>query len=162
MMLSVCGKPYTDAIPASFEKGTTVKFVKLRQVTLPALKLVKGTPRYIKTVRAMYLGEKIDGDVDRKAATLLHSIDLETGEEGVVICPSVLVSELNRNYPGDSYVGRCFEVIISRRPEKEYNDVSLAEIEAPVSAEVVSFAEEAPDDAPVGKRAGNRRGGFAR
>ena len=108
---------------------TNPMFKKLRAITLPVLKIEKGVARYFKFLGPMHAGKKIDDQKD--AATLLHSVDLETGEEGLVIAPSIMVTELYAAYPKDSYVGKCFEIILTRVPEKRYNIVSITEVAEP-------------------------------
>lgn len=108
--------------------ATENKFKRVCALTLPVLKLEKGKTRYLAFLGAMHTGKAIG---DKPAATLLHSLDMETGEEGTVIVPAVMQSELNDGYPGDAYVGRGFEVTITRVPEKRYNLVSIAEVTIP-------------------------------
>ena len=105
-------------------------FKKIRQVTLPVLKLEKGVPRYLFILSPMYVGDKLEEQKD--AATLVHSVDMETGEEGLVICPSVMQSELLKNYPDDSYVRKGFEIVVTRGPAgKNYNLVTISEVAPP-------------------------------
>lgn len=105
------------------------KFKRVRAVTLPVLKLEKGKPRYVYMLGALHSGKKIDDQ--KEAATLIHAVDMETGEEGLIICPAIMVKELQENYPGESYVRKGFEVILTRVPEKRYNLVSLTEVAPP-------------------------------
>lgn len=104
-------------------------FKRLRSVTLPVLKLEKGKPRYLYILGAMHAGKKIDDQ--KEAATLIHAVDMETGEEGTVICPAIMVKELTENYPNAGYVGKGFEVVLTRVPEKRYNLVSICEVAPP-------------------------------
>ena len=107
------------------------RFQKIRAVTLPVLKFDKTgrAARYVALLGAMHEGRKIDDS--KEPATLAHAVDMETGEEGVIICSTVLKKELNENYPGEAYVGRGFEVVITRDPEKKYNHVTLSEVSIP-------------------------------
>lgn len=116
------------------------QFKKIRSVTLPVLKLPKNDERYLYFVGPMHIGKttsaKAGTDAEGKAkamepATVAHCLDMSTGEEGTVICPAVMVNELNVNYPGETYVGRGFGVSLTRVPEKRYNIVSLSEVEVP-------------------------------
>lgn len=127
------------------------KFAKLRQVTLGVLKLSSKEPRYICIVDAMHVSADIapeqpakDSDKPsakrKEPATVAHALDMETGEEGVLICSAMIKSQLNREYPGDSYVGRGFELISTKVPDKAYNIVSIAEVEVP--DDVVKTANE--------------------
>lgn len=156
------------------EAATAVRsprFQKLRAVTLPVLKFDKTgkQARYVAILGAMHEGRKIDDNKD--PATLAHAVDMETGEEGLIICSTVLKKELNENYPGEAYVGRGFEVVITRDPEKKYNHVTLSEVSIPddmapaienmrrqsatrtKNATVTEAAQESSADAPSKARA---------
>jgi len=108
---------------------TNPAFKKVKAVTLPVLKIEKGVARYFKFLGPLHAGKKIDDQ--KEAATLLHSVDLETGEEGLVIAPAIMVTELRAAYPSDAYVGKCFEIVLTRVPEKRYNIVSITEVAEP-------------------------------
>lgn len=105
------------------------KFARLRAVTLSVLKLEKGQPRFLYFIGPMHKGKKIDDQ--KEPATLIHAMDMETGEEGVVIVPTVMQKELIENYPDESYVGKGFEVTITRDMEKKYNHVAISEVSVP-------------------------------
>ena len=104
-------------------------FKKLRSVTQTVIKIAKGQPRYLFILGPMFKGEKIDDQKD--AATLLPVVDMETGEEGVLIAPFVLQTELVKAYGVDGYVSKGFEVTISRDPERRYNHVGVDEVAPP-------------------------------
>lgn len=111
---------------------TPAKFTPkvLKNVTLPVLKLkADGNPRYFKITGPMHLGKKIDDQ--KEAATLCTAIDCDTGEVGQIVCPTVMQKELRENYEKDGYVGKFFEVVLTRVPEKKYNIVTLTEIADP-------------------------------
>lgn len=110
-------------------KAEAPKFKKIRSLTLPLLKIEKNTERFFYFHGPMYLGDKVDPKKD--PATLAHVVDLETGEEGLIICPSVMQSELRRHYGNDGYMHKCFGVRIHRIPEKNYNIVTLDEVGEP-------------------------------
>jgi hypothetical protein len=112
---------------------TAPQFQRVRSVTLPVLKLEKNQTRYLAILGAMHKGKKIDDQ--KEAATICRAVDMSTGEEGQVICPTVMEKELNENYPGETYVGRGFEVTLTRVPDKRYNIVSLAEVSIPAELE---------------------------
>lgn len=109
--------------------ATASKFQRVRAVTQSVLKLPTGQSRYLYLIDPMTVGKKIDDK--KEPATLCHAVDMETGEEGVIICPMVLQKELNENYPGESYVGKGFEISKTRDPEKKYNHVSISEVAVP-------------------------------
>jgi len=111
------------------------QFKRVRSVTLPVLKLEKDKTRYIAVLGAMHKGKKIDDQKD--AATIVHALDMVSGEEGVVICPTVMEKELNEGYPGEAYVGRGFEITLTRVSDKRYNIVSLAEVSIPDETQAV-------------------------
>ena len=102
----------------------------IKNVTLPVLKLTAdGLPRYFHIKGPMHLGKKIDDQ--KEAATICTAVDCETGEFGQIVCPTVMQKELRENYQGESYVGKFFEVVLTRVPEKKYNIVTLTEIADP-------------------------------
>lgn len=110
------------------------KFVKTKVVTVPVLKLMPGAPVYIKVHGKMEKSKQIDskkvGDKAMEPATIMHCVDLTTGEETLVIVGKMLESVINEGYPSDSYVGKCFEIINhGKRGDKKYNAYSLVEIE---------------------------------
>jgi selenophosphate synthase len=123
--------------------GKNPKFQRLRAVTLPVLKLEKNTTRYLALLTPMYLGEKLDDS--KEAATLIKAVDMETGEFGLIVAPTVLQSELTRNYTNDSYVGKGFEVTVTRQQGKDYNHVTLIEVGIPeeMEATVAQMRREA-------------------
>lgn len=127
------------------------KFKRVRAVSLPVLKLSKAKPRYAYLMSAMYKGKALDDK--REAATLVHAIDMETGEEGLIICPMIMQKELNDAYPGEAYKDRGFEISVSRDPEKKYNHVSISEVSVPEDFEVPGReVVQAKLDASVAKK----------
>lgn len=105
------------------------KFSKIKSVTLPVLKVEKNTERGFYFHGPMFIGEKVDPKKD--PATLIHAVDVETGEEGVFIVPAVAQKELVKAYGAAGYVGKCFALTMTRVPEKNYNLVTIDEIAAP-------------------------------
>lgn len=105
--------------------------VRTKQITLPVLRIKKNEERFVEIKTPMTLGKKIDDKKD--PATIMQAVDLETGELGIVVCSTILRKELAANYPDDSYVGRCFAILLTVLPGKEYNGVTLSEIEKPAS-----------------------------
>lgn len=136
------------------------KFRKIRQVTLPVLKLEKGTPRYIYILSAMYEGEKIDAN--KSPAVLIHAVDIETGEEGNVICPAVMQSELEKHYPNNEYVRKAFEVVVTRAPGKDYNLVTIAEVAPPDDFEPPKAEHAISEGRTPASKAGRKPGSAAK
>lgn len=119
------------------------QFKVKKRVTLPVLQLKPGGgERFFKIMTPMKLGEKLD---DQKgAAMLFEAVDLVSGEYGNVIPPTIMQNELNKHYPNDSYVGKCFQVSVTRNAAKKYNHVSLAEVDE--SADEAADASEGGDE----------------
>ena len=102
----------------------------IKNVTLPVLKLkADGNARYFKITGPMHVGKKVDDQKD--PATLCQAIDCETSEVGLIVVPTVMQKELTENYKGEGYVGKFFELVLTRVPEKRYNIVTLTEIADP-------------------------------
>jgi hypothetical protein len=121
------------------------KFKRVAVVTLPVLKLKPNQTRYLKILGAIRVGKQIDDK--KEPAHICNAVDLETYEMGIVVCPFLMRNELNAAYPGDKYVGKCFEVTVTRQPGKAYNHVTLIEV-----AEPEDF-EQAAEAARISRRA---------
>lgn len=121
------------------------KFKVVRRVSMGLLKFAKGVPRYIFVTSPMYLGKQVDSK--KAAATLLQGVDMETGEEGLVICPTVMRNELFEAYGRDGYVRKGFEIIVTRVADVKYNNVSVTEVAVPDDFEAP--ASGAVDDGAV-------------
>jgi hypothetical protein len=118
-------------------------FKKLKAVTLQLFKMKMGTEYYFKFIGPMHLGKEIeqkdtvaaDGTIvpaaKRAPATLAHVINLETGDEGQIICSTILNKELNDAYPGESYIGKCFAISMEKIDGKQYNLTLVTEIAEP-------------------------------
>ena len=119
------------------------KFARIRTVTLPVLKLDPKAPRYLMFIGPMHVGEAIkagEGKKQMEPATVAHAIDMETGEEGQLICSAMIKSQLERTYPGETYVGRGFELVSTKVPDKRYNIVTIAEVAVPEEIEAAAVA----------------------
>lgn len=111
-----------------------------RQVTVPTLSLKEGKdgtlppPRYLQFNEAMHLSTYVDPDPKKakeKPATISGVTDRETGEMFQFLVPSVVESQLKRDYPEDGYVGKIFRITcLGKRAGKRYRDFSIFEIEA--------------------------------
>lgn len=119
------------------------QFKKIKDVTLPFLKLQNETLYYFKFTSPMFKGKKIDDQ--KEAATLAHVVNLETGEKCEIICPTVLQGILRESYQED-YVGRCFEVVKHRDAGQKYSTFSVAEVADPDESEATE------DEAPKAKK----------
>lgn len=106
-----------------------MKFTVKKQVVLPQLKLVVGNEYFFKPTSEMYIGKKIEDDKD--PATLMNGVNLETGEECLIVVPTVLASVLREAYEerDDSYVGKCFRFELVKVNGKKYHQVKVEEIE---------------------------------
>jgi len=112
------------------------KFTKLRAITASVLQFRTNQPRVLMLLSPMYVGKKIEAKKD--AATLMHVVDAETGEEGIILCSAVLRSQLTESYPKQSYVRKFFEFTkVKAAGDKvgektvAYNHFSISEVAAP-------------------------------
>ena len=105
------------------------QFKRLKVVTLPVLKLAPNKTRYIKILSPITVGKTIDDK--KEPAHICEGLDLQSLDMGIVVCPIVLRNELQTNYPAEKYVGRSFEITVSRAPGKSYNHVTLIEVAEP-------------------------------
>lgn len=120
---------------------TAPKFVPkiVRHVTMPTLKLVPGTPAYVKITEPIFEGKaskKKEGETeDKKPPKILNVINLETGEAMQLVCGAVVVSEILENYPDDKYVSKCFMIEKGSKVDagggRGYFTYKISEIEEP-------------------------------
>lgn len=126
-------------------------FKKTANVTLELLKIVANKEYYVRFIGDMHIGKAINGPVKvdaggnvmpAKAPAMIAFVDdLETDNERIMICSTVLSKELADAYPDASYVGKCFGFKQTKVEGKSYNLVELWEVEDPSperSAEVLA------------------------
>lgn len=98
-----------------------------KRITVPIIKLSPGD-----TWALQFTGEvreqKIGAD-NKPPATLYRVVDLDTGEISDLIGSKVLVSTIEKNYPGDQIVGKKLLLECDQRPDKKYLDVLISELE---------------------------------
>ena len=87
-------------------------------------------PVYVEIVGPMYEGKAAKDD-KRQPPTLAEVIDLETGENAVIVCPEVVKSTLNESFPNEGYIGKQFSIekLAQDNPEKKYFPYRISEIE---------------------------------
>lgn len=112
-------------------------FKTKRIITLPTLSFKDvGKGRAVlfnDAMRESQVEGKPDKDgVKPKKATIATVTDAQSGEMYICIVPTVVQSNLERDYPGEKYVGVTFWIVnMGKRKEgQRYNDYSIAEIDA--------------------------------
>lgn len=134
--------------------------VVLKKVTLPLFKYQHDVEYFYKFMTPITRAKEMKEEVKAKRAAagvqsqeppmVAQVLNLETGELGQFICPTVLTSEIIENYPGEKYVGKCFSIIIKRAGEgKRYNLIQLDEIADPKQEPAKT---NAPPAAPAARR----------
>lgn len=137
--------PSTLVLPAGFKVA--------RQITVPTLVMKDASPpRILKFNDRMKLSSYTDPDPKKskeKPATVAGVTDMESGEVFQFLVPSVVESNLRRDYDAEIkvqgegksakitedegehlYVGKVFRVqCLGKRPGKRYRDFSLFEVE---------------------------------
>lgn len=106
------------------------KYEVVSDVTLPVLKQEDNVPMFIKLDSPVYKGEAMN-DKDGKAlepADLSKATNLETGEIGVVVMNTVLKSAIEKAYPDNTFVGKCFRLERAPVPNKRYKAYKIQEI----------------------------------
>lgn len=121
------------AADESTNTGPVITFKEKKRVTLPVIKFEPGKPVFVKILGEMHLGKKTKGRGDKaqmEPATLAEVVDLNTGENGLIICATVLKSVLDENYPNNAYVGKGFKITkMEKREGRSYNEYDLVELE---------------------------------
>lgn len=111
----------------------SAKFKTVKQVTMPLIKF-GSVPIIVRFDSAIYIGEKLEGGTAAQRAMepphMAHVTDMETGEVGVVIFGAVLLKEIEKHYPKESYVGKFFAIAKKSPPEgdKKYSLWSVVEV----------------------------------
>lgn len=118
---------------AALPPGIVIK----RRITMPSLVMKKaGQTLFLNIVDAMRVSTVKDKPTtDGKAkepATICTAGDILTGEMFTFLVPSVVRENLRRDYPGDSYVGKCFMIENKgkRTEGQRYWDFAISEIDA--------------------------------
>ncbi len=116
------------ALPA----GLKVK----RILTVPSLVLkVPGEGRalyFVSAIRVSKVVKKaVEGQPVEKPANIADVGDVATGEQFIFLVPSVVQSNLERDYPNEDYVGKTFyiENAGKRTQSQRYNDFKIFEVE---------------------------------
>ena len=104
-----------------------------KQITVPTLTLKDASgPRILTIGDAMRVSTYVDPDPKKakeKPATVCGVTDEESGELFQFLVPSVVESNLRRDYPEDGYVGKTFRIqCLGKRPNKRYRDFSIFEV----------------------------------
>lgn len=115
-------------------KETQPKFKRTAAVMVPTLSFKERTHAYVKILEAIHLGKVLkpaSGQEAKKPAHVCRVIDLEDGTEKDLICPAIMV---NTFAEGDTkeYVGKCFEIIATKKEDKTYKMVEIHVIEDPL------------------------------
>ena len=131
------------------------EFKTKKLLTVPVLKFVQDQARHIKVTEAMHIGKPQkakEGEKPKEPATLANCVNLEDGAVCQIIVSAVLKSVWTDEYPGDSYVGKCFKITKrGRNPGKQYNQFDIEEIEDP-EGEAAGSEEETTTDNVVPAR----------
>lgn len=138
----------------------TSKFAIKKHVTLPLLKVNdNGTPSYVFFTSAIfkakvneveqkkYVKDLASWEASNKKEPapqvpnppeLAHVIDMESGEVAQIIANAILKTEIEDNYPDDTYVGKGFEVKkFKPTGGKRYAMIQIAEVEVPPEIEAM-------------------------
>ena len=107
------------------------KFKKLAAITRQHIKMEADKPLYIKITAPMVQTEKhIKDKSDKEAPIVADCTNLLTGEESQIICPEVLKSELNKHFPENAYINKCFEITkFEKESGKQYSKFTIVLIE---------------------------------
>ena len=108
------------------------EFKVIKKVTLPVLKISINKEYFVKIDDKIFQGKKLENDKkdNKEPAYLVNVTDLKSGEQGQIVLNKVLKETLLEEYPEDSYVGLCFQII--KKPKdtgKDYHTFSLVQIE---------------------------------
>lgn len=124
----------TPAPSPAVTQGALPPGVKvMRNVTMPSLAIKDaGQSAYLEIRDKMRVSniQPKKGEQAREPATICTAVNVFTGEAFTLIVPAVVKANLERDYPGDSYVGKQFYIknMGKRTPGQRYKDFSIMEI----------------------------------
>lgn len=117
------------------------RFKRVRLLTRPTLKFQEGVPIFVKIEEKMFIGKDIVGrnadttKAKKEPATIANVIDLTNGEPSQIVCATIVKSTLTEEYPGETYVGKCFAMTkMAKDSGKDYNKYKIEQIEDPAAA----------------------------
>jgi len=117
------------------EKEPTIeramRFKRTRIIAQPLWKWLPDEPKFMEIKQAIFLGKdikQVKGGKKMEPAHLMGVVNMETGENMQVIVGTVLKSTLEEDFPDETYVGKCFE-IIQNKGTRAYKTYSIYEIE---------------------------------
>jgi len=104
-----------------------------RVVTVPSLVLKNvGEPHIVQFMSAMRVSKVVDKkDTKREPAIIADVRDVESGRDFILLVPSVVKANLDRDYPNDEYVNRAFFLQNDgkRTDSQRYYDFTIVEVE---------------------------------
>lgn len=130
------------------------RFVRKETVSVPDFQFEEDEATYVKVMTAFVQAkpreqDAHDGRTGRIESTPMSPpikarlVLLDTGELVSAIIPAMVRNQLEEAYPGEAYVGRCFEIVVhpARKPKK-YKTADIFEIDPESGGETeVSAAE---------------------
>jgi hypothetical protein len=121
-----------------------MKFKKVRDVTLPAIKLELDHLYYLRFDTAFVSKEpKAVADKPREAPMQTALVtNMESGDRGQLIAGEILFNEIVGAYPGEAYVGRIFEIVKEdpKVPGKRYKLYRVTEVSMELESESATVA----------------------
>lgn len=104
-----------------------------KQVSLQVLPQKDGETRFVKFIDKIYQGEELKDDkrADKMAAAMLAKVtNLETMRDNLLIVNKVMEGEIDKTYPGASYVGKSFAITMNPKAAgKRYKTFDIWELE---------------------------------
>lgn len=168
-MILLCQSRTVDTLSYTYKAehimANELIFRVKKHVTVPQLKLVTGTPVYVKVLGEIFKAKELTGEAGRKQKDesgnpvappdLMRVLNLEDGVECEMIVNTVLGTELKDTYPSNGYIGLCFEFQRNARGQgKRYDTFAIAEIEIeePAAASATPVAATKESEKPSAKK----------
>lgn len=111
----------------------TKQFKRVGAVTVPTLSFKSRDRVFVKILEPIHLGKQLKettGKEAQKPAHICRVVDLEDGSIKDLICPAVMVSTFAEGDEKD-YIGKCFEIIATKKEGKSYKIVEIHLIDDP-------------------------------
>jgi hypothetical protein len=93
------------------------KYEVVRQVSRIVLKFKQHEPVFIRVETALRRAEEgRNKKSDMAPGHVFEVFDLDRNIPMICFAPAVLTGELEKGYPNESYVGRCFQIMEKEKP----------------------------------------------
>lgn len=128
--IAVAATIFDASAPTALING---KKFKVKQITRAVFQQVVGQTLTVQIVGKIFKSDRLENETAEQKKMeppmMAEVLNLETGELGLIIMNEVLLREVRKRYPDDSYVGKYFGITMKAVNGKRYKNFVLFELE---------------------------------